>query len=34
MHDRKYQMAHEKLFSKLAEKIPNLKKKKILINNW
>ena len=31
IHDRKFQLSHEKLFSKLTEKIPNLKKKKVLL---
>ena len=31
VHDQKYQVSHEKLFSKLATKIPNLKKKKVPI---
>ena len=31
IHDRKFQVSHEKLFSKLTEKIPNLKKTKVPI---
>ena len=31
IHDRKYQDCHERLFARLAKKIPNLKKKKIPI---
>ena len=31
VHDRKFQTSHEKLFSKLMEKITNLKKKKVTI---
>ena len=31
IHDRKFQVSHEKLFTKLSEKIPNLKKKKVPI---
>ena len=30
-HDRNFQVSHEKLFTKLSEKIPNLKKKKVPI---
>ena len=30
VHDQKFQVSHEEMFSKLAEKIPNLKKKKVL----
>ena len=29
VHDQKFQVSHEKMFSKLAKKIPNLKKKKV-----
>ena len=29
VHDRKIQVSHAKIFSKLTEKIPNLKKKKV-----
>ena len=31
IHDRKFQVSHEKPFTKLSEKIPNLKKKKVPI---
>ena len=29
IHDRKFQISHEKLFSKFQEKIPNLRKNKV-----
>ena len=31
INDRKFQVSHEKLFTKISEKIPNLKKKKVPI---
>ena len=34
IHERKFQVSHEKLFSKLVQKIPNLQEEVPIINDW